>query len=60
MVYNPALTPLLAQAQLAGATAVGGLSMLMYQGAAAFELWTGKPAPVPVMLAAAHRAMNRL
>ena len=31
--------------------------MLIHQGAAAFELWTGRPAPVPVMLAAAHRAM---
>ena len=57
MVYNPALTPLLAQAERAGAKAVGGLSMLIHQGAAAFELWTGKRAPVPVMLAAAHRAM---
>ena len=59
MVYNPALTPLLAQAELAGATPVGGLSMLIHQGAAAFELWTGRRAPVPVMLAAAHRAMER-
>ena len=60
MVYNPPVTPLLAQAQIAGATAVGGLSMLIHQGAAAFELWTGKRAPVEVMFAAARRAMNRL
>lgn len=59
MVYNPARTPLLAQAELAGATAVGGLSMLIHQGAAAFELWTGKRAPVGVMAAAAERAMER-
>ena len=57
MVYNPARTPLLAQAELAGATAVGGLSMLIHQGAAAFELWTGKRAPVEVMFEAAERAM---
>jgi shikimate dehydrogenase len=57
MVYNPARTPLLAQAELAGATAVGGLSMLIHQGAAAFELWTGKRAPLQVMFAAAERAM---
>jgi shikimate 5-dehydrogenase len=31
--------------------------MLVYQGAAAFELWTGKEAPVDVMFAAAERAM---
>ena len=58
MVYNPALTPLLAQAERAGATAVGGLSMLIHQGAAAFELWTDKRAPVEVMFAAAERAMG--
>ena len=57
MVYNPARTPLLAQAECAGATAVGGLSMLIHQGAAAFELWTGRRAPVEVMFAAAERAM---
>ena len=58
MVYNPARTPLLAQAELAGATAVGGLSMLIHQGAAAFELWTGKRAPLQVMFDAAERAMT--
>ncbi len=58
MVYNPALTPLLAQAQIGGATAVGGLSMLIHQGAAAFELWTGRRAPVRVMFAAAERALG--
>ena len=58
MVYNPALTPLLAQAQIAGATAVGGLSMLIHQGASAFELWTGRRAPVRVMFAAAERALG--
>ncbi len=58
MVYNPAVTPLLAQAERAGATAVGGLSMLIHQGAAAFELWTGRRAPVGVMAAAAERAVG--
>jgi shikimate dehydrogenase len=32
-----------------GATVVGGLEVLVAQGAAAFELWTGLPAPVEVM-----------
>lgn len=39
-------------AREAGATVIGGLEVLVAQGAAAFELWTGMPAPVPVMRAA--------
>lgn len=49
MVYTPRWTPLLGAAREAGAEAVSGLSMLVYQGARAFELWTGRPAPVEVM-----------
>lgn len=49
MVYNPPRTRLLAVAEEAGARAVGGLSMLVYQGAEAFRLWTGRPAPVDAM-----------
>jgi len=49
MVYTPRRTELLAAAAEAGATAVDGLSMLIYQGARSFELWTGLPAPVDVM-----------
>lgn len=58
MVYNPPTTPLLSDAQKAGATAVNGLPMLIYQGAAAFEKWTGRPAPIEVMFAAGKRALN--
>lgn len=58
LVYNPPLTPLLAAAQARGARAVGGLSMLVYQAAASFKLWTGLDAPVDVMLAAARRALE--
>ena len=36
-------------ARSAGARVVGGLEVLVAQGAAAFELWTGVPAPVPAM-----------
>ena len=50
VVYNPRLTPLLRLAQKAGANMVGGLPMLVYQGAASFKLWTGKEAPVDIML----------
>ncbi len=57
MVYNPEATPLLKRAGHAGARVVGGLPMLVYQGAAAFERWTGKDAPVSVMFRAAHRAL---
>ena len=39
-------------AREAGATVVGGLDVLVAQGAASFELWTGVPAPVEVMRAA--------
>jgi shikimate dehydrogenase len=49
MVYTPRRTELLVAAGDAGATVVDGLSMLVYQGARSFELWTGLPAPVDVM-----------
>ncbi|MBD0329445.1 MAG: shikimate dehydrogenase (NADP+) [Thermoleophilia bacterium] len=39
-------------ARAAGATVVGGLEVLVAQGAASFRLWTGVPAPVDVMRAA--------
>lgn len=57
VVYNPVETPLLAAARQAGARTMGGLSMLVYQGAEAFELWTGRPVPVDIMMAAAKKAL---
>jgi shikimate dehydrogenase len=57
LVYNPLETPLLREAARAGAEVLGGIQMLVYQGAASFEMWTGKSAPVQVMLAAATGAM---
>ena len=42
-------TPTAAAAIRAGATVIGGLDVLVAQGAASFELWTGVPAPVEVM-----------
>jgi shikimate dehydrogenase len=41
-----------AAARAAGARVVGGLAVLVAQGAVSFELWTGLPAPVDVMRAA--------
>ncbi len=58
MVYNPAETALLQMAENAGARGVGGLPMLVYQGAASLEMWTGREAPVHVMLEAAERALG--
>ncbi|MEE8636876.1 MAG: shikimate dehydrogenase, partial [Dehalococcoidia bacterium] len=49
LVYNPWRTPLLHLAQKAGADILGGLPMLVYQGAASFKLWIGKEAPVGIM-----------
>ena len=57
LVYNPLETPLLRDAQRAGAKCLGGIHMLVYQGAASFEMWTGRDAPVGVMLEAATKAM---
>ncbi len=49
MVYNPEETALLREARAAGCRTLGGLPMLVYQGARAFEIWTGRAAPLPVM-----------
>ena len=58
LVYNPLETPLLREAAKAGALTLGGIQMLVYQGAASFEMWTGQDAPVGVMLEAATAAMR--
>jgi shikimate dehydrogenase len=49
MIYRPAETPLLRAAKAAGCRTANGLGMLLYQGAKALEIWTGRPAPVEVM-----------
>jgi shikimate dehydrogenase len=58
LVYNPVETPLLQEAARAGARVMGGLPMLVYQGAASFRVWTGMEAPVEVMLKAAKKALR--
>ena len=58
MVYNPPKTPLLIDAEREGAQVVGGLPMLVYQGAAAWSRWTGREAPVDVMFKAALEALG--
>ncbi|HTI73165.1 MAG TPA: shikimate dehydrogenase [Candidatus Limnocylindria bacterium] len=59
MIYRPAETPLLVAAKAAGCQTANGLGMLLYQGAAAFELWTGKPAPYTIMRTALERELYR-
>jgi shikimate dehydrogenase len=49
IVYRPGGTPWLAAAAARGARTVDGLGMLLHQGAAAFEQWTGVAPPVEVM-----------
>lgn len=58
IVYRPAETPFLAAAHAAGLRVLGGLPMLIFQGALAFELWTGVPAPTDVMFEAARQALR--
>jgi shikimate dehydrogenase len=59
VVYNPIETPLISAAKKAGARTLGGLPMLVYQGAASFELWTGKSAPIDMMMRVAKRALAK-
>ena len=49
MIYRPAETPLLRLAKAAGCRVANGLSMLLYQGTKALEIWSGRAAPVDVM-----------
>ncbi|KIL38270.1 shikimate dehydrogenase [Gordoniibacillus kamchatkensis] len=49
LIYNPLKTRLLAEAERRGAKTHGGLGMFIYQGAYAFEYWTGRQAPVAAM-----------
>jgi shikimate dehydrogenase len=57
LIYHPLTTPLLAEADRRGLTAVNGLGMLVHQAAHAFRRWTGEEPPVPEMAAAAAAAL---
>lgn len=52
MIYRPAETPLLVAAKKAGCRTANGIGMLLYQGAKALEIWTGKNAPIEIMRSA--------
>ncbi len=58
LLYQPTVTPLIATARDAGARAFGGLGLLLHQAALSFALWTGQPAPLSVMSAAALAALS--
>ncbi|MBU0762057.1 MAG: shikimate dehydrogenase [Candidatus Altiarchaeota archaeon] len=49
IVYNPVETTLIKDARDAGCKVAGGVDMLVYQGAKAFEIWLGIAPPVDVM-----------
>jgi len=59
MIYRPAETKLLAASKSAGCKTANGLGMLLHQGAKAFEIWTGKPAPLAVMRRALETEVYR-
>jgi quinate/shikimate dehydrogenase len=46
IIYNPKQTLLISKAKEIGAPTFNGLYMLLYQGAEAFKIWTGKEMPV--------------
>lgn len=58
LLNNPPRTKLMQQAEQAGLRAVNGWNMLVYQGAAAFELWTGIEPPADVMKHALATSMK--
>ncbi len=58
IVYNPVETKLIRDAKAAGAKVINGIEMLLYQGAASFEIWMGCPAPVDVMRGALLRRLS--
>lgn len=59
IIYRPARTKLLYDARDANLKTQNGLSMLVYQGAEAFRLWTGQEAPAHVMMEAAKSVLQK-
>jgi shikimate dehydrogenase len=57
LIYAPARTPLLIAARERGISTGNGLGMLIHQAARQIEMWTGRPAPLDTMSAAALAAL---
>ena len=57
LVTKPSDTPIIREAKKAGIPAIGGLEMLVAQGAMQFEIWTGQTAPLEIMKEA---VLNRI
>ncbi|MBZ0298246.1 MAG: shikimate dehydrogenase [Anaerolineae bacterium] len=57
MIYRPRQTRLMEKAEASGGRVIGGLGMLVRQGAASFAIWTGVEPPVEVMFQAAEAAL---
>jgi shikimate dehydrogenase len=60
LVYNPSETRLLREAKAVGAKTVNGICMLIHQGALSFEIWTGRKAPIDVMMRACEMGLRNL
>ena len=59
IVYTPLRTKLIEQAKKKHIKATGGIGMLLYQGVAAFEIWTKKKAPVSLMKKELLKALKK-
>lgn len=59
IVYNPIKTRLQMEAERAGAQTISGIEMLLWQGALAFEKWTGLKAPVELMRKEVIKALKK-
>jgi len=59
VVYNPVKTKLMRQAEQIGAQTISGLEMLVWQGALAFELWTGAKPPIELMRKEVLRSLGQ-
>lgn len=60
LVYNPARTRLMREAEEAGCRTIGGLEMLVAQAVLQFEWWTGRPAPVSLMRESARARLQTM
>lgn len=58
IIYNPPLSPLLELAIHMGIQFLNGLGMLLYQGVASFEIWTGRSAPIEKMETVLHQTLS--